>query len=209
MILEGNKLMWQVDKSINFLITLSDVSNFMLFLIFILGPTVTTSRSRRDSDQSSHSNEVFSGGEEHKDEPYSPQAPVTTPGKDENAVKLVPAPPPSVNIWEKRKTQQTSPSQKQEESPSHPATRTSPAHGTGSQSREPPVSQSDDMDSSQSTRESQNQSASKPPSQSSKSRLSQNEVCLYRYSTHFEPYHYVVGKTVEIPALCFFLNRQA
>lgn len=143
-----------------------------------LGPSVTTQgRSRRDSDQSSHSNEVFSGGEEHKDEPYSQQAPISPPIKEETPVKLVPAPPPKENIWEKRRTQQTPPSQKQEEYGSPQATKTvsespsSPATRTGSQSEE----------SSPSTKESHSQSTPKPQAQSQSNKpksLSQNEVCI-------------------------------
>ena len=145
------------------------------FFSVLLGPSVTTQgRSRRDSDQSSHSNEVFSGGEDHKDDSHTQQTPVSPPVKDETPVKLVPAPPPKENIWEKRKVQQTSPPQKKEEPRASQATHqtaqppVSPTRKTGSQSEE----------SSTSAREPQNQS-SKPPSQSSKNRnLPQNEVSL-------------------------------
>lgn len=63
-------------------------------------PVTSPGKSRRDSDNSNHSQEVFSGGEETKEEPRSPVSPAH---RDELASKLVPAPPPSVNVWEKRK----------------------------------------------------------------------------------------------------------
>ena len=62
-------------------------------------PVTSPDRPRHDSDVSNHSQEVFSGGEESKEEPKSPASPTN---RDESA-KLVPAPPPDVNIWEKRK----------------------------------------------------------------------------------------------------------
>ncbi|XP_060077295.1 eukaryotic translation initiation factor 4B-like isoform X3 [Ylistrum balloti] len=62
-------------------------------------PITSPSRSRRDSEISNNSAEVFSGGEDSKD---TPKSPVSTTQRED--VKLVPAPPPSVNIWEKRKT---------------------------------------------------------------------------------------------------------
>ncbi|CAG2245049.1 EIF4B [Mytilus edulis] len=63
-------------------------------------PVTSPGKPRRDSDVSNHSQEVFSGGEETKEEPRSPVSPAH---RDEAASKLVPAPPPPVNIWEKRK----------------------------------------------------------------------------------------------------------
>ncbi|XP_033732893.1 eukaryotic translation initiation factor 4B-like isoform X2 [Pecten maximus] len=62
-------------------------------------PITSPSRSRRDSEISNNSSEVFMGGEDSKD---APKSPVSTTQREE--VKLVPAPPPPVNIWEKRKT---------------------------------------------------------------------------------------------------------
>ena len=73
-------------------------------LLCFLGPPPVTSpgKPRRDSDNSNHSQEVFSGGEDVKDEPRSPVSPAH---RDESATKLIPAPPPVVNVWEKRKTE--------------------------------------------------------------------------------------------------------
>ena len=68
-------------------------------MISYLGPS--HGRPRKDSDKSNHSQDVFSGGEEGKEEPKSPLSPVHR----EDPVKLVPAPPPSVNAWAKRKTE--------------------------------------------------------------------------------------------------------
>ncbi|KAL5010960.1 hypothetical protein ScPMuIL_013265 [Solemya velum] len=59
-------------------------------------------RSRRDSDLSNHSDTVFSGGEEPRDESKVPLSP--TPREDPS-VKMIPAPPPRENIWEKRKSE--------------------------------------------------------------------------------------------------------
>lgn len=73
-------------------------------LLCFLGPPPVTSpgKPRRDSDNSNHSQEVFSGGEDVKDEPRSPVSPAH---RDESAAKIIPAPPPVVNVWEKRKTE--------------------------------------------------------------------------------------------------------
>lgn len=65
----------------------------------VIGPS--HGRPRKDSEKSNHSQEVFSGGEEGKDEPKSPLSPVHR----EDPVKLVPAPPPPVNAWNKRKVE--------------------------------------------------------------------------------------------------------
>ena len=65
-------------------------------------PVTSPGKPRRDSDNSNHSQEVFSGGEDVKDEPRSPVSPAH---RDESAAKLIPAPPPVVNVWEKRKTE--------------------------------------------------------------------------------------------------------
>jgi len=72
---------------------------------YFLGPppVASPSRSRRDSEISNQSSgEVFSGGEDGKDEPRSPTSPSRK--TEEPPVKLVPAPPPQVNVWNKRKT---------------------------------------------------------------------------------------------------------
>ncbi|CAG2189644.1 EIF4B [Mytilus edulis] len=53
-------------------------------------PVTSPGKPRRDSDVSNHSQEVFSGGEETKEEPRSPVSPAH---RDEAASKLVPAPP--------------------------------------------------------------------------------------------------------------------
>lgn len=64
------------------------------------GSLSSQSRSRQDSgEQSSHS-EVFSGGEDDKS--YN----AVSPAHREEPVKLVPAPLPKENIWEKRKSTQ-------------------------------------------------------------------------------------------------------
>lgn len=71
----------------------------MIYYDNVIGPS--HGRPRKDSEKSNHSQEVFSGGEEGKDEPKSPLSPVHR----EDPVKLVPAPPPQVNAWNKRKTE--------------------------------------------------------------------------------------------------------
>jgi hypothetical protein len=87
---------WTCDKIDNFI--------FLVYYYVFLGPPPVTSpgKPRRDSDNSNHSQEVFSGGEDVKDEPRSPVSPAH---RDESAAKLIPAPPPVVNVWEKRKTE--------------------------------------------------------------------------------------------------------
>lgn len=71
----------------------------MIYYGNVIGPS--HGRPRKDSEKSNHSQEVFSGGEEGKDEPKSPLSPVHR----EDPVKLVPAPPPPVNAWNKRKVE--------------------------------------------------------------------------------------------------------
>ncbi|XP_021373917.1 eukaryotic translation initiation factor 4B-like isoform X2 [Mizuhopecten yessoensis] len=89
-------------------------------------PITSPSRSRRDSEISNNSTEVFSGGEDSKDTPKSPVSPA-----QREDVKLVPAPPPSVNIWEKRKVDvpntptSKSPPKNEPKSASPPQTETS------------------------------------------------------------------------------------
>ncbi|KAK3586289.1 hypothetical protein CHS0354_035690 [Potamilus streckersoni] len=69
-------------------------------------PVTSQSRSRRDSDQSNHSQpEVFSGEEEVKDE--TPKSPSSPPIREEPSAKLVPAPAPKENAWDKRKTEKS------------------------------------------------------------------------------------------------------
>ncbi|XP_069119584.1 eukaryotic translation initiation factor 4B-like isoform X3 [Argopecten irradians] len=86
-------------------------------------PITSPSRSRRDSEISNNSAEVFSGGEDgSKDTPKSPTTPTTAQREE---VKLVPAPPPSVNIWEKRKTDGPQTTPPKSESKSAPQTETS------------------------------------------------------------------------------------
>ncbi|KAJ8307463.1 hypothetical protein KUTeg_015547 [Tegillarca granosa] len=83
-------------------------------------PITSPNRTRRESEVSNHS-EVFSGNDETTEEPKSPVSPSSN--KDEPPAKLVPAPPPSVNVWEKRKSEiksatPTSPPPQQSSSPS-------------------------------------------------------------------------------------------
>ena len=66
----------------------------------LLTAPLNQSRTRRDSNNSNTS-EVYSDEKEEKPAPPSPR-------KDDAPAKMVPAPPPKENIWERRKTEQKS-----------------------------------------------------------------------------------------------------
>ncbi|KAL4229145.1 Eukaryotic translation initiation factor 4B [Mactra antiquata] len=112
------------------------------------GSVSSQSRSRQDSGEPTTPNEVFSPSEEDKSQN------AVSPALRDESVKLVPAPPPKENIWEKRKsTQAQSPPQQK------PAESKAPLEETNVVNNQPKSSSHQTYD-SQSNRKSRTNSQS-------------------------------------------------